>query len=114
MERKRSILVVCHIKADESGVSHPEIPALLKEKTGSLHACGYQVLSLSCPLLPGVPEVDLKPIVPVPKSQDSSGKLVRNVERMPPSAGWLVDLWGCINPECWDCRKSRIFIVKGW
>jgi len=28
---------------DESGVSHPEIPALLKEETGSLHAHGYQV-----------------------------------------------------------------------
>jgi len=33
---------------------------------------------------------------------------------MPPSAGWLVDLWGCVDPERWDCRESRIFIVEGW
>jgi len=65
-------------------------------------------------LLPGIPEVDFEPVVPVPKSWDSSGKSVRNVERMPPSAGWLVDLWACIDPERWDGCESRIFIVEGW
>ena len=95
-------------------MSHPEIPALLKEETGLLHARGYRVLSSPCPLLPGVLEVDFKPVVPVPKSRDSSGKSVRSIERMPSSAGWLVDLWGCVNPECWDGHESRIFIVKGW
>jgi len=114
MERKCSILVVCHIETDESGVSHPEIPAFLKEETRLLHACGYRVLSLSCPLLPGVPEVDFEPVMPVLKSWDSSRKSVRSIERMPPSAGWLEDLWGCIDPEHWDGRKSRIFIMEGW
>ena len=99
---------------NESGVSHPEIPAFLKEETGSLHVCRYRVLSLLRPLLPGVLEVDFEPVMPVPKSQDSSRKLVHSVERMLPSAGWLVDLWGCVDPERWDNRESRIFIVKGW
>ena len=97
---------------DESGVSHPEVPCFLKEETRSLHACGYRVLCSARSLLPGILEVDFKPIVPVPKSQDSSGKLLLRVERMPPMTGWLVDLWGRIDPEGWDGCKSRIFIVE--
>jgi len=112
MERKCSVLVICHIETDESGVSHPEVPAFLKEETGLLHACRYQELSLSCPLLPGILEVDFEPIMPVPKSWDSSRKSLLRLERMPPMTSWLVDLWGSIDPEGWDGHKSRIFIIE--
>ena len=64
-----------------------------------------------CPKSPPGSEVTMfEPVVPVPKSRDSSGKSLCSVERMPPVGCWLVDLWGGVDPECWDSLKFRIFI----